>query len=380
MSNTDDTIVKIRGLKHSYKDASVMKQVLHGIDIDVRPGQNVFLTGYSGSGKTTLISLVGCLRSVQEGSLKLFGAELHKASPRKLLEMRKRVGYVFQHFNLLDFMSIRQNVQQSLEIQPDYNAKTARAQAEEMLDAVGLGDRVNDYPADLSGGQKQRVAIARALVHRPKLLIADEPTAALDTSTGRDIIDLVQRLSKAQNSAAIIVTHNMRILDSADEILHMIDGRIGTAITEQISLVLPNLDDRHLAEIASKAVSREFQPGEQILKQGDPADAFFILVKGAVNVFRQETNGSRSDLAHFHKRGTYFGEMGLLTENGRRNASIEVRGDQPVRVLEIKAADFSEMISRSRATRAVITDEMWSRFNVDTQAEQSAPISRMNDD
>ncbi|PSL20538.1 ATP-binding cassette domain-containing protein [Shimia abyssi] len=361
----NDHIVKIRGLKHSYKEASTMKQVLHGIDVDVHPGQNVFLTGYSGSGKTTLISLVGCLRSVQDGSLKLFDEELNKASARKLLAMRKRVGYVFQHFNLLDFLSIRQNVQQSLEIQPDYNPREARKLSEEMLDAVGLGDRVNDHPSDLSGGQKQRVAIARALVHRPKLLIADEPTAALDTSTGRDIIDLVQRLSRAQNSAAIIVTHNMRILDSADEILHMIDGRIGTAITEQISLVLPNLDDRHLAEIASKAIAREYKPGDLIIKQGDPADEFYILTGGEAHVFRLDDNGNRTELATFSKRGTYFGEMGLLTEHGTRTACVEVHGSQPTRLLAIKGSDFAEMIGRSRATRAVITDEMWSRFNTD---------------
>ena len=298
MDDGNEPLVEIHGVTHAYQEGKLQNQVLHGIDLTIQPGSNVFLTGYSGSGKTTLISLIGCLRSVQSGSLRLLGQELNKASEKRLREMRLHIGYVFQHFNLLDFMNIRQNVQQSLELQPDFTRKGAKRRSEEMLDQVGLGDRVNAYPCELSGGEKQRVAIARALVHKPRLLIADEPTAALDTATGRDIIDLVQTLSKQQSSAAIVVTHNMRILDGADEIFHMVDGRLGTAVSEQISLVFPTLNDRLLTRVADRTERRVFQPGDTIIRQGDVAESFFILIKGAVDVVLEAKNGCREPLAH----------------------------------------------------------------------------------
>ena len=357
-----ELLVESQDLKHAYPEGNGVKQVLHGIDFSIKPGSNVFLTGYSGSGKTTLISLVGCLRSVQTGSLKLLGEELNKAPESKLLQMRRKIGYVFQHFNLLDFMTIRQNVQQSLELQPDFSRAQAKRRAEEMLDQVGLGDRVNAYPKELSGGQKQRVAIARALVHKPRLVLADEPTAALDTATGRDIIDLVLTLSRQQNSAAIIVTHNMRILDSADEIMHMVDGRLGTAISEQISLVFPTLDDRQLTEVAAQTERAAFSPGEVIIQQGDLADCFYILTKGSVEVALERDDGSRTHLADFTRPGDYFGEMGLLQEGRTRQASVIASGQTQVEVLKITDKTFASMIETSRQTKAVIQDEMMERF------------------
>lgn len=361
MNDNKEPLVEMHGVTHAYQEGKLRNQVLHGIDLVIQPGSNVFLTGYSGSGKTTLVSLIGCLRSVQSGSLKLLGQELNKASEKKLRQMRRRIGYVFQHFNLLDFMNIRQNVQQSLELQPDFTRRAAKRRSEEMLDRVGLGDRFNAYPRELSGGEKQRVAIARALVHKPRLVIADEPTAALDTATGRDIIDLVQTLSREQNSAAIVVTHNMRILDGADEILHMVDGKLGTAVSEQISLAFPTLDDRLLARVADRTERRVFQPGETIIRQGDIADDFFILTKGAVDVVLEGTNGSRQPVAHLNQRGDYFGEIDLLENNARRKATVLAVGASAVEVLVISEEIFAEMIQKSRRTRALIKDEMFER-------------------
>ncbi|MCI5208973.1 MAG: ATP-binding cassette domain-containing protein, partial [Candidatus Electrothrix sp. ATG2] len=233
LDNKSTFIIEVSELKHTYHVGKVCTEVLHGVNLTIRGGENIFLTGLSGSGKTTLISLIGCLRSVQEGSLKVLGEELRGAKEVKLRKMRRRIGYVLQDFNLLDFMTIRQNVQQSLKLQNNYSKKKARRLSEEMLDRVGLGERINAYPAELSGGQKQRVAIARALVHRPRLVLADEPTAALDSVTGREIIELFQKLAREQNSAALIVTHNIRALKNADEIYQMEDGYLGTAAREQ---------------------------------------------------------------------------------------------------------------------------------------------------
>ena len=206
-----ENIVAIQNLNHYYREGKENTQVLFDVNLTIKAGETLFLTGESGSGKTTLISLIGCLRSVQKGSLKILGQELHGADEKQLMKLRRHLGYVFQHFNLLDFMTIQQNVQVSLELQENFEPHQAYRQSEAILKEVGLGHRINAYPRELSGGQKQRVAIARALVHRPKLVLADEPTAALDSKTGREVVELIQSLAKQQGSAVLIVTHNNRI-------------------------------------------------------------------------------------------------------------------------------------------------------------------------
>lgn len=362
MMNNNEKLVEASALRHTYKVGKVSVEVLHGIDLTIKAGSNVFLTGYSGSGKTTLISLIGCLRSVQQGSLKLLGEELNNANETKLLTMRRRIGYVFQHFNLLEFMTIRQNVQQSLRLQPKYSAKQACYLSEQMLDKVGLGNRVNAYPAELSGGQKQRVAIARALVHKPQLVLADEPTAALDSVTGREIIEVFQKLVKEQNSAALIVTHNTRVLDSADEIFQMEDGHLGIAAREQISLALPTLKDDELEEIAKNADLKIYSSGEIIIRQGDIATAFFILVKGIVEVVHSPQNEQEQHIAYIRSRGDYFGEMGLLAENTVRTATIRAVGEENVEVLVVMRDAFLKMVNDNKQTQAIINSEMIQRL------------------
>jgi putative ABC transport system ATP-binding protein len=182
------------------------------------------MTGPSGSGKTTLLSLIGGLRSVQEGSLKFLGQELYRASQAKLVSLRRNIGYIFQAHNLLEFLTARQNVQMAVELNRYISQREAIARAEKMLRSVGLGQRVNYYPDSLSGGQKQRIAIARALVNNPPLVLADEPTAALDKQSGRDVVELMQHLAKEKGTSILLVTHDNRILDIADRIVEMEDG------------------------------------------------------------------------------------------------------------------------------------------------------------
>ncbi|MCP4401778.1 MAG: ATP-binding cassette domain-containing protein [bacterium] len=356
--DTNAPLLEIRQLKHSYPMGKKRMEVLHGINLTIQGGKNVLLAGSSGSGKTTLISLIGCLRSVQEGSLKVDGEELKGARQRKLLRMRRRIGYVFQHFNLLDFMTIRQNVQQSLKLQKGYSFKHARKLAEEILERVGLGDRIDAFPPDLSGGQKQRVAIARALVHRPRLVLADEPTAALDSVTGREIVELFQTLVKEQNSAALIVTHDTRILDTADEIFQMQDGYLGAAARENLTLALPTLKDLELEDIAKHAVPQTYAPGDVIIRQGDTAKEFFILIKGEIEVTRMDSNDHEEHLAFRRTRGDFFGEIGLLQENALRMATVRASGSEPLEVLSIGRDAFIKMVGGSKQTKAIITDEM----------------------
>jgi putative ABC transport system ATP-binding protein len=220
------SIVRIRNLNHFFGKRSLRKQVLFDINLEIKSGEIVIMTGQSGSGKTTLLSLMGGLRSVQTGSLRVLGQELNGANENQLVLVRRQIGYIFQAHNLLQFMTARQNVQMSVELHENSSARQARAKSEAILKAVGLGGRVNYYPHNLSGGQKQRVAIARALVNRPKLVLADEPTAALDSKTGREVVDLMQHLAREQQCTILLVTHDNRILDIADRILHMEDGHL----------------------------------------------------------------------------------------------------------------------------------------------------------
>jgi putative ABC transport system ATP-binding protein len=217
-------IIQIQNLNHAYGKGSLKKPVLSDINLEINPGEIVLLTGPSGSGKTTLLSLIGALRSMQEGSLKILDNELLKASKRRQIQVRSQIGFIFQAHNLLKCLTAWENVDMSLKLHKHASLSDRRAKAIAMLTAVGLADRANYYPENLSGGQKQRVAIARALVSQPRLILADEPTAALDKQSGRDVVEIMQRLAREQNCAILLVTHDNRILDIADRIIHMEDG------------------------------------------------------------------------------------------------------------------------------------------------------------
>ena len=220
--------IKIEDLNHFYGEKELTKQVLFDINLEIKAGEIVILTGPSGSGKTTLLSLIGALRSVQNGSLQELNQELYGASEEQLVQIRRHIGYIFQAHNLLPFLTARENVQMSIELHENISKKQAIAKSEAILKEVGLGERINYYPDNLSGGQKQRVAIARALVGHPSIVLADEPTAALDKKTGRDVVNLMQILAKEQHCTILLVTHDDRILDIADRVIHMEDGRLDT--------------------------------------------------------------------------------------------------------------------------------------------------------
>lgn len=184
------------------------------------------LMGPSGSGKTTVLTLIGCLRAVQDGSVHLLGRELNGAPDADLVALRRRLGFIFQAHNLHEGLTAVQNVMMGVQVHgrvPDAAAERAAAHA---LDLVGLSERRSYLPANLSGGQKQRVAVARALVASPALVLADEPTAALDKDSAAEVVDLLPRMGAARGTTTLLVTHDNRILDRADRILTLEDGRI----------------------------------------------------------------------------------------------------------------------------------------------------------
>jgi putative ABC transport system ATP-binding protein len=225
-------VISIENLNHFFGRGEQGKQVLYDINLAIDAGEIALITGHSGSGKTTLLTLIGGLRSVQSGSLQFLGQELSGALPEQLVQARRQVGYIFQAHNLHESLTALQNVRMGLEIHPQYSIATMQSMSAQMLQKVGLGNFLNTYPENLSGGQKQRVAIARALVSRPKLILADEPTAALDGKTGREVVNLMQQLAKEQGCSILLVTHDNRILDIADRIVDMENGRLTETIAK----------------------------------------------------------------------------------------------------------------------------------------------------
>lgn len=223
-------VIHLDHVNHFFGRGRLRKQILFSITEAIYSGEIVFMTGPSGSGKTTLLTLIGALRSTQEGSLQVLDQQLYRASQNQLIQVRRNTGYIFQAHNLLHALTARQNVQMSLDLHPGVSEKVAQQRSRAMLEAVGLGEWVNYYPHQLSGGQKQRVAIARALVSHPKIVLADEPTAALDSQSGREVVEIMQKLAKQQGCTILIVTHDNRILDVADRIIHMEDGRLSSKV------------------------------------------------------------------------------------------------------------------------------------------------------
>jgi len=220
-------IVVLRGVTKTYAEgASSAVVALRGIDLEVNPGELVLLMGPSGSGKTTLLSIMGCILRATAGSVQIAGREVSGLSEKELPRLRlHNIGFVFQGFNLFPTLTAAENVELMLDLKGIRGA-AARQRAGELLEQVGVGDRSNGFPSDLSGGQKQRVAIARALAGDPQILLADEPTAALDSHIGRSVLAMMRDLAHAHDRAVVIVTHDPRLLEFADRIVTMEDGLI----------------------------------------------------------------------------------------------------------------------------------------------------------
>lgn len=216
--------VEVRGLSHWFGTGDARKQVLFDIDLQIPCGQLVVLVGASGSGKTTLLTLLGCLRRIERGEIRLLGATLSRASAPELVRHRRRLGFIFQAHNLHESLTATQNVEMGLAVHDSVESEPRAAAAERLLQLLGLGHRLHHRPAQLSGGQKQRVAVARALVGNPDIVLADEPTAALDRESAHQVVLLLRRLAEARGTTTILVTHDSRIMEMADRILTMEDG------------------------------------------------------------------------------------------------------------------------------------------------------------
>ena len=224
--------ISVRNVTKEFVEGPNRVQVLHGVDFDVEQGEVVLLMGPSGSGKTTLLSIMGCILRATSGSVQVAGSEVATLSERELPAIRlQNIGFIFQGFNLFPTLTVGENVELALDLKGVRGSK-AKEEAGWLLDQVGLAAKRDSFPSDLSGGQKQRVAIARALSGSPSVVLADEPTAALDSQSGRNVMEMMRALAHKHGRGVVVVTHDSRVLEFGDRIVHMEDGRIAGAMTE----------------------------------------------------------------------------------------------------------------------------------------------------
>ncbi|HEY2140102.1 MAG TPA: ATP-binding cassette domain-containing protein [Chthoniobacterales bacterium] len=360
-----EPVVRVRGLNHSFGSEPNRKRVLHDNNLDLMPGEIVIMTGPSGSGKTTLLTLVGALRSVQEGSIVSLGRELRSLSPPQLVEVRREIGFIFQAHNLFESLTARENVNMAIELAiRDPRERDRRSR--EILGELGLGERMSYKPQALSGGQKQRVAVARALVNRPRLILADEPTAALDKESGRDVVTILKRLAEEQQATILMVTHDTRILDVADRIINLIDGRIvsDVAVKQTVKIVeflqkCPIFAQQPvgmLAEFAALVKRERFEAGATIIRRGEAGDKFYIIESGVVEVAGEKKGIPFHDITL--TAGDFFGEVALLT-GAPRNATVVARG--PVVVLTLAKEHFDQALRRSKTLEERLREVLYRR-------------------
>ncbi|MEL6574065.1 MAG: ATP-binding cassette domain-containing protein [Pseudomonadota bacterium] len=230
--------IRVRGLNHFFGEGEARKQAIWDVNLEIARGKLTILMGPSGSGKTTVLTLMGCLRDVQEGSVALLGTELNGAAEADLVNLRRRLGFIFQAHNLHESLTATENVLMGLQVHGKGDAAKQRTAATHMLGLVGLADRVDYLPGSLSGGQKQRVAVARALVSNPEIIFADEPTAALDKESGQTVVQMLKQLGQERGTTTVMVTHDNRILELADRIITLEEGRVVRDVSQDHSVKL----------------------------------------------------------------------------------------------------------------------------------------------
>jgi putative ABC transport system ATP-binding protein len=348
--------VRVGGLNFAYGQGDARHPALLDVSLELPPGKLAVLTGPSGSGKTTLLTLIGGLRTLQEGRIEVLGRDLSGLTAHELVLTRRDIGFIFQMHNLFDSLSATENVRMALEL-GDRSAAEVRGVARDMLERLGLGDRVNYKPRSLSGGQRQRVAIARALANRPKLVLADEPTAALDKDATLNVLSLLKQMTTENGTTVLMVTHDHRIIDLADRLIHMVDGHIASDVVldsaqrvrEFLKTVEPfsALNPIDLTGIVESMTERHFDAGEVIIREGEEGEELFLIAEGEVEIMRQDHEVARLGPTEF------FGESALISGEPR-NATVVatepldayvVRKDQ-LRAAMKKNARFSEQLRR----------------------------------
>ncbi len=365
-------LIDVCNINHHFGTGDARKQVLFDNNLQVQPGEIVIMTGQSGSGKTTLLTLIGTIRQIQHGEIHILGQPLRGARAAEINSIRKRLGFIFQAHNLFASLTAMQNVRMALELQQTGMSRSEQnKRCAEMLTAVGLGERIHYKPKSLSGGQKQRVAVARGLVHQPQIVLADEPTAALDKDSVRQVVELFEREAHERGTAIVIVTHDNRILDVADRIVKMDFGNIAqdTNLDEAALLgkmlkgceVFSQVSVSTLTTIARKMKREEHAPGDRIVTYGDIGDRFYLIREGEVAVSQPRVPANRHQTEFREvaklKEGDFFGETALLTGQ-TRNAHVDALTDTVTYSLD--AQTFNEVIASQKSVEEEVRSTVFS--------------------
>jgi putative ABC transport system ATP-binding protein len=348
---TSSPAVRVDGLNHYYGQGEARNQVLFDNRIEVPAGQLVVMTGPSGAGKTTLLTLIGALRSVHEGQIEVLGRDLSRLGGGELVGVRRDIGFIFQVHNLFDALSAYENVKMAAQL-GDAPSAEIRRRGTGILERLGLGHRVDHKPRFLSGGERQRVAIGRALVNHPRLILADEPTAALDKDSTMNVISLLKQTTVEHGSAVIMVTHDHRIIDSADRLVHMVDGRIMSDVVLHDALriceflrpidLFKTLTPRQLTDVAEHMTKRHYAAGETIIREGEAGEEFFLISGGEVEVVHADHEIARMG------SGDFFGEVSLISGEPR-NATVVAVDEVDTYVLG--KTNFEAAIATSQSFR-----------------------------
>jgi putative ABC transport system ATP-binding protein len=346
-----EPVLRVEGLNHYFGEGEARNQVLFNNHIEIPAGQLIVMTGPSGAGKTTLLSLIGALRSVQEGRIEVLGRDLSRLGAGDLVEVRRDIGFIFQMHNLFDALSAYENVKMAAQLGDAPKAEILR-RGTGILQRLGLGHRIGHKPRFLSGGERQRVAIGRALVNHPRLILADEPTAALDRDATMTVIKMLKQTAAEHGAAVMMVTHDHRIIDSADRLVHMVDGRIMSDVVLHDALriceflrpieLFKKLTPRQLTDVAEKMSKRHYAAGETIIREGELGEEFFLVSDGEVEVIRAD-----QEVAHLGP-GNFFGEVALISGEPR-NATVVARNAVDAYVLG--KTDFEAALATSQSFR-----------------------------
>ena len=355
-STTTRPVVRVDRVSHHYGEGDSRNQVLFDASIEIGAGQLVVVTGPSGSGKTTLLSLIGALRSVQDGAIEVLDCSLTGLARTELVAVRRNIGFIFQAHNLFDSLSAYENVKMAMQL-GDCPPGEMRKRGMAILDRLGMADRADYKPRALSGGQRQRVAVARALVNRPRLVLADEPTAALDRDSSGAVVKLLKELTLKEACTIMMVTHDNRILELADRVVNIVDGRIISDVTLRDAVVIcellrgmelfRHLTPSEITHTAEKMRRRRFAKDETIIREGEAGDEFFVISQGSVAVRRRAFDGSER-LLETLQAGAFFGERALMVDEPR-NATCVAATD--VETLVLDKVNFRQALEQSPSFR-----------------------------
>ena len=342
-------LVKVQGVNHWFGEGETRTQVLFDNNLIIQPGELVIMSGPSGSGKTTLLTLLGGLRTLQSGAVEIWdgGRQKYRSlmgmEERDLVGVRRMIGFIFQRHNLFESLTALQNVNMAQQLKRDAGDPDERARG--LLGRLGLADRMDYKPQQLSGGQRQRVAVARALINRPQLILADEPTAALDERSGEAVVQMLQQLAWEQHCTSLIVTHDPRIMNQADRIVDMQRGHIASNIVvaerlflynglRQSALFAPLLPAEQFRIADKIAIGihpdvpapvdslsrwpwfRIFPKGTVIIRQGDPGDEGYLIRRGKVSILIDDGHNGTRQVNEMGK-GEFFGDRALVRDEPR---------------------------------------------------------------